>query len=144
MDELSKIQINKLIDALAKELKEKNLVQPVEWAKFVKTGTHKERPPIDNDWWYTRSAAILRTVYLRGPIGVSKLRIKYGGKKNRGHKPSHFYKGSGNIIRKILQQLEKSGLLKYVDNNVHKGRITTKQGVELIKEAAKKVSKEVN
>ena len=45
-------------------------------------------------------------IYRHGPIGVSKLRTKYGGKKNRGHKPEHFYKGSGSVARKVLQQFE--------------------------------------
>ena len=99
-----------------------------DWAKFSKTGTHKERPPMDPEWWYKRAAAILRTVYIKGPIGVSKLRIKYGGKKDRGHKPEEFRKGSGKIIRLILQQLEKEELIKFAEKGVHKGRVITAKG----------------
>ena len=108
------------------------------WAAFVKTGHFKERPPVNPDWWHMRAASILRAIYVKGPIGVSKLRTKYGGKKNRGVRPEHFYKGSGSIIRKILQQLEKSGLVKQVNVSGHKGRAITPQGIKLLSQAAPK------
>jgi small subunit ribosomal protein S19e len=63
-------------------------------------------PPEDPDWWYVRSAAVLRRVYVDGPLGVQRMRSFYGGKKNRGSKPNAFRKGSGAILRKALQQLE--------------------------------------
>ena len=81
---------------------------------------------------YTRTAAILRVIYIRGPIGTSKLSTKYGGKKNRGVRPGHFYRGSRNIIRKILQQGEKAGLLTQAKKGVHKGRILTPKGKSII------------
>lgn len=52
MDYLGQIEINQLINNIAKILKDKKLVQPCDWAEFVKTGVHKERPPVDSDWWY--------------------------------------------------------------------------------------------
>ena len=128
-----------LAKEVAQELKSK--IQPPAWAAFVKTGTHKERPPAERDWWYVRAASVLRTVYKDGPVGVSKLRSRYGGAKNRGVRPERFTKASGNILRKILQQLEKSGLVKYKKEGVHKGRIVTPVGVSLLEKAAAKVSK---
>ncbi len=135
------VDTNDLIEKAAKQLKAEKLVAPVEWAKFVKTGVHKERPPVDADWWYIRSAAILRTVYKQGPIGVSKLRTKYGGKQNTGYKPEHHYKGSGSIARKILQQLEKSGLIKQDQRGVHKGRVVTPKGKSLLDKVAAQIAK---
>ncbi len=130
-------------DALVKEtaelLKEIKEISPPEWAQFIKTGVHKERPPVQDDWWYMRVASILRKVKILGPIGTSKLRTKYGGKKNRGHKPERFYKGSGSVIRHALQQLEKAGLIKYAEKGLHKGRIITPAGEKILAEAAKKV-----
>ena len=120
------INATKLITKAAEELK-KEIKMP-EWAIFVKTGTSRERPPVNKDWWYTRAAAILRKIYINGPIGVSKLRTKYGGKKNRGYKPAKFYKASGKIIRTVLQQLEKAGYIKFEEKKVHKGRVVTKKG----------------
>ena len=132
---------SELVDKAAEELKKINEIKPPEWVIFVKTGTHKERPPVEKDWWYTRSASVLRLVYRLGPIGVSKLRVKYGGKKNRGVKPGRFYKGSGNIIRKILQQLEKAGFIKQGEKGKHKGRIITKEGKSLLDKVATKIVK---
>jgi len=68
-------------------------------------------PPEDPDWWYVRVAAVLRRVYVDGPLGVERMRSFYGGKKNRGSKPNAFRKGSGSILRKSLQQLEAAGLI---------------------------------
>ena len=125
-----------LINKAAEALKKIEHIKAPEWAKYVKTGVHKERPPIEKDWWYARTASLLRKIYLFGPIGVNKLRKKYGGKKNRGHKPERSYPGSGNIIRKILQQLEKAELVKYAEKKVHKGRIITPKGKKFLDKIA--------
>jgi small subunit ribosomal protein S19e len=68
-------------------------------------------PPEDPDWWFIRAAAVLRRVYVDGPLGVERMRSFYGGNKNRGSKPNAFRKGSGSILRKALQQLEAAGLV---------------------------------
>ena len=91
------VPINDLVEALAVELAKDENIQAPEWASFVKTGVHKERPPARKDWWFIRCAAVLLSVGKLGPVGVSKLRIKYGGRRNRGHKPDAFRKGSGKI-----------------------------------------------
>ncbi len=131
---------NELIESIASELKKIPEIKAPEWSNFVKTGRHKERPPLREDWWHVRSAAILRTVYARGPIGVSKLRAKYGGKKNRGVKPEKFFPGSGKIIRTMLQQLEKSELIKQAEKGIHKGRIISSKGASLISKTSAKIS----
>ena len=145
------VEPRKLIDAAATELKKMPELAPPEWANYVKTGVHNERPPAENDWWYVRSASILRTIYKFGPIGVSKLRTKYGGRKNRGHAPDKTFKASGNIIRKILQKLELIGFIKQDQIGVHKGRVLTPKGesfmdklVVKIKDPYKKPTKKVN
>lgn len=135
------VPINDLIQAIAKEFKEMPEMKAPEWAFYVKTGNHKERPPVDKDWWYTRAAAVLRTVSVRGPIGVNKLRSKYGGKKNMGVRPEHTVKGSGSIARKILQQLEIAKLIKQDKKGVHKGRIITAEGIALLNKASASVYK---
>jgi small subunit ribosomal protein S19e len=132
---------NDLIEKAAEELKKIEAVKPPVWTRFVKTGAHRERAPADKDWWYTRAAAVLRAVAVLGPIGTEKLRTKYGGKKRRGHKPPHFRKGSGSIIRKVLQQLDKAGFTKFVEKGVHKGRIITKEGKLFLNKIADSISK---
>ena len=80
------VNANELIEKVAEELKKISEIKPPAWASYVKTGVHKQRPPVEADWWFMRTAAILRSIYRLGPVGVSKLRTKYGGKKDRGHK----------------------------------------------------------
>lgn len=120
--------MNKLID----EIKKVKEVQAPDWAVFVKTGAQKERPPVNADWWEIRAASILKKVNKYGPIGANKLAKIYGGKKNRGHKPDKKVIGSRNIPRKILQQLEKAGLIKQVKEPAA-GKVITKKGNELLK-----------
>ena len=100
-----------LIRKVAEELKKRKEITPPAWSAFAKTGAHKEMPPEDPDWWYVRVAAVLRRVYVDGPLGVERMRSFYGGKKNRGSKPNAFRKGSGSILRKSLQQLEAAGFI---------------------------------
>jgi len=126
------INQGKLVRALAAELKRQHVVVPPDWASFAKTGNHRQRPPADEDWWYVRAAAVLRTVYMLGPIGTQKLRVRYGGRKNRGVAPDRFSPAGGNHLRKILQQLESAKLLKQDAKNTHKGRVITPLGRKLI------------
>ena len=95
---------------LAEALKKISEIKEPEWAKFVKSGPAKERPVDEADFWYKRTASILRQIYKKGIIGVNKLKTRYGSKKNRGFQPEEFRKASGKIIRTILQQTDKSGL----------------------------------
>ncbi len=125
-----RVSPEKTLNEASKELK--NAIQAPDWASFAKTGTHKQRPPQQEDWWYMRAASVLRAVEMLGPVGVSKLRTKYGGRKNRGAKPERFKKGSGNVLRKILQQLEKAELLRMESKSVHKGRVVTAKGKALL------------
>ena len=132
MTQILTVNPNTLVKKAAEELKKQKLVEPTEWSKFVKTGHHKERLPDDLDWWYSRSAAILRAIAKLGPIGTEKLRTKYGGLKARGYMPAEFRKSSGSIIRKILQQLEKSQLIKQTAKGAHKGRVLTPRGMSML------------
>lgn len=129
---------SELVSAAAEELKKSKSVKMPEWATVVKTGPAQEHAPAEKDWWYKRAASILRKVSLRGPIGVSKLRSFYGKKKNRGVHPEHFFKGSGKIVRVILQQLEQDGLVKKVEKGVHKGKVLTPKGQSLLDKVIKK------
>jgi len=130
---------NDIIEKLAVKLK--GSVNPPEWAFYVKTGHGKQRPPVREDWWYVRAAAVLMSIQKLGPVGTSKLSVKYGNNKNKGVKPEKFTNASRNIIRKILQQLESSGLIKQDEVGVHKGRIITNKGVKLVNEASRETLK---
>jgi small subunit ribosomal protein S19e len=117
--------------ALAEKLKTISEFEIPEWANFVKTGTSKQRPPTQDDFWFIRAASILRQLYIKGVVGVNKLRTRYGSRKDRGTMPDKFRKGSGKIIRLILQQAERAGIVEKV-TKLQKGRRLTEKGRELL------------
>ena len=131
------VPIDKLLQKTSEELKKIEVIAPPEWAQFVKTSMSKERPPVQDDWWYMRAASILRKIYVLGPIGVSKLSKKYGCKKDRGHKPEKTVSGSTKIIRTILQQLDKAGMTVSAEKGVHKGKIITPKGRSFLDKLSK-------
>ena len=138
MSDIYEIEAEKLIVAIAEELKKNPDFKIPEWAYFVKTGISKSRPPVDREWWYKRAASILRQAYTRGIIGVNRLRTKYGSKQNRGVRPKKFKKASGKNIRVILQQAEKAGFLEKFKGTKRTGRRLTPQGREFLEKIASK------
>lgn len=120
-------------------LKNNEHIVPPEWAGNVKTGVHKELSPTNEDWWYTRCAAVLRRIYTDGPVGIERLRSVYGGKKDNGSTPYHKAKGSGSIIRKAVQQLEAAGYLQ----KVKEGRTVSAKGRSMLDNAANELKHEL-
>ncbi len=135
--------------ALAEKLSEIDGISRPQWADYVKTGVHRERPPTQNNWWEMRCAALLRKVGREGPIGVNSLAQAYGGKKDNGANPHTPAMGSRHIIRTALQQLSDAGLVtmketKTVqsadgDQKLYSGRIITSAGHKLLDEVAHSV-----
>ena len=83
----------------------------------------QQQAAVQDDWWYIRAASILRKIYMKGPMGVSRLRVAYGGRNRRGVKPNHFARGSGAVIRRVLQQLEKANYIQKKSGHGSKGRV---------------------
>jgi len=135
MKTLYDVEAGKYLDALAEKLRGMKEFEQPEWARYVKTSASRTRPPFEEGWWLKRAASILRQVYLRGMLGVGRLKTKYGGRKERGAKPDHFHKGSGKIIRTILQQAEKAGFLEKIKDK-KAGRKLTKKGKEFLDSVA--------
>ena len=134
MTKLFDIPADTFIEELSKILKAQyDEITPPSWSEFVKTGSAKEKPPADPNWWYVRAASILRKLYIRPDIGVQRLRNAYGGKKKNTHKPERFVKSSGAIIRKILQQLES---VELIEKSKNKGRKLTNKGVSFLDKTA--------
>jgi small subunit ribosomal protein S19e len=128
-----------LIERLARYLREEvDEVVPPAWASSVKTGSHTQRPPQNPDWWFTRCASLLRKIYVKGPIGIERLRSEYGGRIDRGVKPEHAGKGGGAIIRKALQQLQVAGLVGPLRN---RGRVVTSEGRRLLDRLSTEIKK---
>jgi small subunit ribosomal protein S19e len=134
------VPASKLIEKLATYLKENvDRINPPSWASIVKTGSHVQRQPQNPDWWYIRSASLLRKIYIHSPIGTGKLRAEYGGRKDFGVKPEHAVKAGGTIIRKALQQLEAAGLIETLKPQ---GRRATREGRKLLQELAEDIYEE--
>ena len=132
------VLINRLSGYMKENIRE---IQPADWAGYVKTGSHVERMPQNPDWWYVRSASILRKLYMKGPVGVSRLRKEYGGRKRRGVRPAHFAKAGGNILRSILQQLEQAGLAQ---KDGIKGRVVSGKGRGLLDAMATQIKRDLD
>jgi small subunit ribosomal protein S19e len=130
----------KLIDLTAEKLREFQEIAMPEWASDVKTGTHVETQPLQENWWHIRTAAVLRKVYLHGPIGTERLSAEFGGSKDRKTKPYKAVKGSRSIIRNSLRQLESAGLI-IADKN--KGKVITPKGQSLLDNTAREVMKDL-
>ncbi|KAF2029529.1 40S ribosomal protein-like protein S19 [Setomelanomma holmii] len=96
------------------------------WVDTVKTSHSKELPPQDIDWFYVRAAAVARHVYMRKTVGVGRMRKAHGSTKNRGSRPSHHTDASGSVDRKVMQALEKIGVLEQDEDKG--GRRITQSG----------------
>ncbi len=136
MTDIRSIEPGKYNLALAEALKKLPEFKQPEWIIFVKSGTSKQRPIQDVDFWYKRAASILRQIYVKKIVGVQRLRTRYGGRKDMGMKPPRFKKSSGKIIRVLLQQSEAAGLLEKSAGK-KPGRQLTKKGKEFLESVAK-------
>ena len=131
MANIRSIEPGKYNVALAAALKEMEEFQKPEWVSLVKSGTNRQRPIQDVDFWHKRAASILRQLYINGTVGVQRLRTRYGGRKDMGMKPPRFKKSSGKIIRTILQQCDAAGLTEKSQDK-KAGRKLTKKGKDLM------------
>jgi len=127
-----------LLPKLATELRSRKAVSPPPWATFAKTGVHKQRAPTQTDWWYLRSASVLRKISLKGYVGIERLSAEYGGKRDRGSAPYHARAGSRSILREIVHQLEKAGLVQPYKT---KGRRVSPEGQKLLDSLARDILK---
>lgn len=129
-----------LIKRLSEHLHKVPQISAPSWVLFVKTGSHTERPPQDKNWWYTRCAALLRKVYIKGPIGLSELRPMYGGNKHVGSGGAHHRLAGGSAIRKALIQLENAEL---VSKKQGQGRFISSKGRSLLDSMSTEIFKDM-
>ncbi|KAG9194406.1 40S ribosomal protein-like protein S19 [Alternaria panax] len=124
------IESHKFVQAYAAFLKRQGklpMMKPESrWVDTVKTSHSNELPPQDIDWFYIRAAAVARHVYMRKTVGVGRLRKVHGSTKNRGSRPSHHVDASGSVDRKVMQALEKIGVLEQDEDKG--GRRITQSG----------------
>jgi len=128
----------RLVEELALKLEQDvPEISPPTWSQFVKTASFKQRPPSDPKWWYRRTASMLRVIYVKGPIGISRLRSRYGGRKDQPMRKAHHWKSGSSIIRVILRQLAAAGLV----SSTNRGRSITPKGRSMLDSLSKQLLK---
>ncbi|EAY05888.1 ribosomal protein S19e, putative [Trichomonas vaginalis G3] len=121
-----------LVNALAKHYQDTQVIRNPEWADLVKTASLKQLAPANNNWWYIRAAAVTRQIYLHHDASLSGLAFHYGANMKAVTMPKHHHEASRKVIRTILQQLEKAGLVRVAE----KGRQLTPKGQKLLDQIA--------
>lgn len=127
MANVFEVDANTLIEKTATKLKTDKIAKPA-YIDFVKSGPSKDRVPQSEDFWYIRCASILRQVYINGPIGVSKLRTRYGGRKGHRVRPHYHMRAGGSMIKDAFDALEKQGYIK----KAKVGRVIAPKGKSLL------------
>ncbi|MDE1856309.1 MAG: 40S ribosomal protein S19 [Candidatus Micrarchaeota archaeon] len=125
-----------LVKKASELLVQKGVAKPT-YVDFVKTGASRERVPDDPNFYYERCASLLRQVYLNGPIGVSKMRARYGKRKMHTIHRHHHQRAGGSVIKDAFDALEK---LNYV-KKTPKGRIITPEGRSFLDKASNDIIK---
>jgi len=137
--------VDALLDAAAEKLEDRSEIERPEWMTFAKTGEAKELPPQQEDFWFRRSASVLRKVAKDGPVGVERLTTEYGGSKQGSNRyrvaPSHASDGSGKIVRTILTQLEEADFVQTAEGE---GRRITAEGQGFLDETAGEVLEDID
>ena len=145
MTTLYDVPAEDLNEALAEELADEDDIEAPDWTEFAKTGVDRELPPEQDDFWFRRTASLLRKVAVDGPVGVNSLRTEYGDSKGGSNRyqvrPPSQVPASGNIIRTALQQLEDAG---YVETIGDEGRTVTGDGRALLDDVAGQVMEDLD
>lgn len=129
-----------LVGALANSFKSVDAIQPPDWSNFVKTSMHKEQSPTQPDWWFFRTASVLRKIGIHGPIGTERLSRHYSGATDRGSKPNRSSNGGRKVLRLIMQQLEIAG---FIEKSKKGGRNLTPKGQSVLDNTAFDVKKKL-
>jgi small subunit ribosomal protein S19e len=138
MSNILEVDSGVLVRKLAEKLKEEGVAKP-EYIDYAKTGAGKERVPSDPDFWYTRCASVLRQTYLKGPIGISRLRTRYGVRKKHIVTRHHHFRSGGSLIKDAFDALEKQGYVK----KTKEGRVVTQKGQSFLDKTSSELNKGV-
>jgi small subunit ribosomal protein S19e len=132
-----------LIHAVAEDLDER--LDTPDWIQYAKSGSSRELPPQQDDFWAVRAASVLRKLATDGPVGVERLSTEYGGRAGGSTRyrvaAEHRADGSKKVLRTILQQLEEEGL---VESAGGEGRRITGEGRALLDDVAGEVLEDLD
>ncbi|PSQ17009.1 30S ribosomal protein S19e [Halobacteriales archaeon QS_8_69_26] len=139
------VPVEALIEAVAEDFADRDAIARPDWAQFVKSGSNRELPPEQEDFWERRAASVLRKVAKDGPVGVGRLRTEYGGAKQGSNRyrvaGTHRSDASGKVIREILVQLEKADLVRRAEGE---GRRITPEGQSFLDDTAEEVIEDLD
>lgn len=130
------VEVSALIKRAAERLKDAKVAKP-KYIDFVKSGPSRERLPSSRDFWYVRCASLLRQVYLNGPIGISKMRTRYGTSKGHTVHRHHHVRTGGSMIKDAFDVLEKMNYVK----KTKEGRVITPQGRSFLDKISSELTK---
>lgn len=134
---ITKVKPGRAVEKIAASLERDGSVTAPAWALKVKSGVSRERVPSTTGFWFKRSAAVLRTYCLSEgkPLGVQRLRNKYGGRKRHVVSAAHHRKAGGGVLRRVVQQLEAAGFVEKQAKT--SGRVITAKGKKFVNAALK-------
>lgn len=136
MANILEVESGELIKRTAEKLKEQGVVKP-SYVDYVKTGPGRDRMPDGGLFWYVRCASILRQTYVNGPIGISKLRTRYGNRQRHNVHKAHHAKAGGSMIKDAFDTLEKLGYVQ----KTKEGREITAKGRSFLDKTANELLK---
>ncbi|AFM99424.1 ribosomal protein S19 [Encephalitozoon hellem] len=134
IEEIYEVRPEKFNEALKSYLKSTNMVVPLQDYDIMKTGTGKEQAPIEDDWYFTRMASIVRQISIKGAVTPEFLAKRYGTRKNRGCRPSKYVNAFPEIGISVLENLKNMGWI-----NEHSKDMLTEKGRTVVKEIIEKV-----
>ncbi|OBT58541.1 40S ribosomal protein S19 [Pseudogymnoascus sp. 24MN13] len=120
------MQAQKFINAYSAFLKRQGKLPIPGWVDTVKTAAAEALPPQSIDCYDARAASIARHVYLRKTVGVGRLRKVHGSTRTRGAPPPATTTPPAPWSRKVMQSLEKIGVLEQDEDKG--GRRITQSG----------------
>ena len=82
---------------------------------------------MSEDWYYVRAASIARKLFLMPGMGTGALAHWYGKTTAHTNRPQKHHIASRGVIRHVLIQLEKLGLVEKMKKG---GRKLSKMGVK--------------
>jgi small subunit ribosomal protein S19e len=123
---LKDIPATQFVTALAAHFKKTGKYELPAMHDLIKTGSHRELPPQDADWYYLRLASVARKVYLQPAVGIEHLAHAYGGKYWSKMTTKHHGKAARGNVRHALKALESTKLIAKKEGKT--GRFITAAG----------------